>query len=212
MVVPAATIYMVTYDHLLKNVAPELSFPATLSPLVSGIVARTLVSTVASPLELLRTNLQATPKSASEPRTLRSVTVELRDLARSQGLRSLWRGVGPTLWRDVPFSGIYWANYEAWRAALEQRGYQGPSASFLCGVISGTTAAILTSPFDVLKTRRQALLMSLPESSRVSAASWPLIIKILRTEGGSALFAGLSPRIAKIAPACGVMIACFEVG
>lgn len=210
MTVPAATIYMVTYDHLLRNVVPELSLSPYLSPLVSGIVARTLVSTAASPLELLRTNLQATPKSAYEPHTLRSVVRDLRTLVRSQGVQSLWRGLGPTLWRDVPFSGLYWANYEAWRSSLAAQGYHGPSTSFVCGVVSGTTAAVLTSPFDVLKTRRQALLMGLPVKSRSSAGTWPLVAKILRTEGVGALFAGLSPRIAKIAPACGVMIACFE--
>jgi solute carrier family 25 protein 39/40 len=35
-------------------------------------------------------------------------------------------------------------------------------------------------------------------------------MKIVRTEGGSALFAGILPRTAKIAPACGIMISCFE--
>jgi len=210
MTVPSSTIYMVTYDHLLRNVSPELSLSPYLSPLASGIVARTLVSTAASPLELLRTNLQSTPKSVLEPHTLTSVVHDLRVLVRSQGVQALWRGLGPTLWNDVPFSGIYWANYEAWRSSLEVRGYQGPSVSFFCGVVSGTTAAVLTSPFDVLKTRRQALLMTLPTKSRPSTGSWPLIVKILRTEGATALFAGLSPRIAKIAPACGVMIACFE--
>ncbi len=34
---------------------------------------------------------------------------------------------------------------------------------------------------------------------------------IIRTEGSSALFAGITPRVAKIAPACGIMISCFEV-
>jgi hypothetical protein len=26
-------------------------------------------------------------------------------MVRNRGLQSLWRGLGPTLWRDVPFSG-----------------------------------------------------------------------------------------------------------
>jgi hypothetical protein len=38
-----------------------------------------------------------------------------------------------------------------------------------------------------------------------------LLTRIVRTEGSSALFAGNIPRIAKIAPACGIMIACYEV-
>ena len=182
-----------------------------LNPLVSGILARTLVSTVASPLELLRTNLQSTPKSVSQPNTLRSVVYDLRALVRSQGISSLWRGLGPTLWRDVPFSGLYWANYEVWRTNMERRGYQGSSATFMSGMISGVTAAVLTSPFDVLKTRQQALLMSLSVRSRGDTSSLHLILNILRTEGIGALFAGLSPRVAKIAPACGIMIACYDV-
>jgi len=210
MTVPSATIYMVAYDHLLRNVMPTLAPSPHLSPLLSGILARTLVSTAASPLELFRTNLQSTPKSSLQPNTVRSVLHDLRGLVRSQGAGALWRGLGPTLWRDVPFSGLYWAGYESCRSSLEHRGYKGPSTSFLCGFVSGTSAAVLTSPFDVLKTRRQALLMSLPTKTRSSASSLTFILNIMRAEGVGALFAGLSPRIAKIAPACGIMIACFE--
>src|SRR4051812_41952017 len=103
MVVPSATVYMVTYDHLLKSVMPELIPSSYLNALISGILARTIVSSAASPLELLRTNLQSTPKSVSQPNTLSSVVSDLRGLVRTQGVGSLWRGLGPTLWRDVPF-------------------------------------------------------------------------------------------------------------
>ena len=71
------------------------------------------------------------------------------------------------------------------------------------------TAAVVTAPLDVLKTRRQALIMSLSQPDKIS--SMALLTRIVRTEGPSALFAGNIPRIAKIAPACGIMIACFEV-
>jgi len=33
---------------------------------------------------------------------------------------------------------------------------------------------------------------------------------VIRTEGWGALFAGLTPRCGKVAPACGMMIACYE--
>ena len=39
----------------------------------------------------------------------------------------------------------------------------------------------------------------------------PFIRQIVRVEGVRALYAGLTPRVAKIAPACGIMIACYEV-
>ncbi|TFY83582.1 hypothetical protein EWM64_g432 [Hericium alpestre] len=206
--VPSSSCYMLTYDYLNRELFPKIIPSPALVPLTSGIVARVLMVSALSPLELIRTNLQSTPLSADTPNTLRSVLTSVKGLARNHGVRHLWRGLGPTLWRDVPFSGLYWAGYEGLKTQFERRGQRGASVSFVCGATSGTAAALLTSPFDVLKTRRQALVMSgaFPES----AGSISLIGQILRTEGVAALYAGIGPRIAKIAPACGIMISCFE--
>jgi hypothetical protein len=206
--VPSSTAYMLTYDYLLRQVLPVVIPSPSVVPLAAGVLARSIVSSVVSPLELIRTNLQSTPRLPSTPHTLKSVIGSLDGLVRAHGVGHLWRGLGPTLWRDVPFSGLYWATYEGMKHYLEKRGRSGPSLAFICGASSGTAAALLTSPFDVLKTRRQALVMSAP-SQQTSVFS--LLQKIVQTEGVSALFAGLGPRIAKVAPACGIMITCFEV-
>jgi solute carrier family 25 protein 39/40 len=207
--VPSTTSYMLTYDHLLNVVLPPLLPSQALVPVSAGIIARSTITIVASPLELIRTNLQSTPLSSDSPHTLRSVLTSVRALVRDQGVKYLWRGVGPTLWRDVPFSGIYWASYEGWKNAFARRGREGAWVAFVSGAVSGTSAALITSPFDVLKTRRQSLIIS-PSNSPISA-SIPLLVRIVRTEGASSLFTGILPRIAKIAPACGIMIASFEV-
>lgn len=56
-------------------------------------------ATVISPLELIRTNMQ------SEKQSYRELSAVIRSALHSEGWRSLWRGWGPTLLRDVPFSG-----------------------------------------------------------------------------------------------------------
>lgn len=206
---PSATSYILTYDHLLNVVLPPLIPSETFVPLTAGILARSAITSVVSPLELVRTNLQSTPISPNNPHTLRSVLTSIRGLVQERGMLSLWRGLGPTLWRDVPFSGVYWASYEAWKKTLARHGREGAMVAFFCGAVSGTSAALLTSPFDVLKTRQQSLLMS--STIGRATSSIPMLLKIVRTEGYSALFAGILPRMAKIAPACGIMIACFEV-
>lgn len=36
-----------------------------------------------------------------------------RTMIAHEGITGLWKGLAPTLYRDVPFSGIYWASYES---------------------------------------------------------------------------------------------------
>jgi len=212
--IPSQTAYMLTYDsllHALPNTLPTSTHAAI--PLLAGILARTTISTVASPLELVRTRLQSTPLSPTTPHTLRSTLLSIRTMVRADGVRSLWRGLAPTLWRDVPFSGVYWALYENSKRAFESHDMRGPGVAFLSGAVSGTTAACITSPFDVIKTRRQALLLpglAGAPSSRGETRTIRVVMNIVQREGVKALYAGLTPRIAKIAPACGIMIASYE--
>ncbi|KAJ7706111.1 mitochondrial carrier domain-containing protein [Mycena rosella] len=186
--VPSATSYMLTYDHLLNVVLPPL-LPAAVVPLSAGILARSTITSIVSPLELIRTNLQSTPAHPHSPNTLRSVLISVRGLVRDHGVR---------------FSGAD----STTKKMFARNGQSGAGVAFFCGAFSGTSAALVTNPFDVLKTRRQALIMSSAAPGKTS--SIPVLLRIVQTEGTTALFAGLLPRVAKIAPACGIMIACYE--
>ncbi|KAF8311007.1 mitochondrial carrier [Clavulina sp. PMI_390] len=197
--VPSQTFYMVLYDGLLNTFMPH--HPA--APLIAGITARTVITTAMSPLELLRTRLQATPAEPGHPRTLTNTLRDIHSMVRVEGLRALWRGLSTTLWRDVPFSGIYWMIYESSKPYLRHEGHGGPFVAFAGGAVSGICAAIITSPFDVLKTRRQV-------TGGTSSSTLRAFSQLIHDEGYRSLFTGLTPRLAKIAPACGIMIACYE--
>lgn len=58
---------------------------------------------------------------------------------RKEGAKVLWRGLPPTLWRDVPFSAIYWMGYEQTKQALVQSSLLASElhTSFLAGALSG---------------------------------------------------------------------------
>jgi solute carrier family 25 protein 39/40 len=67
---------------------------------------------------------------------------------------------------------------------------------------------MITNPFDVAKTHRQMIMTG---QVSASASGTPDIMRnIVRRHGWRGLFAGLGPRIAKVAPACGVMIGTYE--
>ncbi|KAK2171769.1 hypothetical protein NP493_1029g04019 [Ridgeia piscesae] len=84
--------------------------------------------------------------------------------------------------------------------------------SFTAGAMSGMCAAVLTLPFDVVKTHRQIELGEAEMKHTTPKSTWKMIMRIYRQCGFSALFSGLVPRVVKVAPACAVMISTYEYG
>lgn len=214
MAVPQTMIYFTAYDQLKLKLGDTNPYYA---PLVAGPIARTFAVSIISPLEMLRTKMQA----ESVTHSARDYAVLLSDAVKVDGMSSLWRGLGATLLRDVPFSAIYWMGYEILKPKLvpwfNRPGAPSPdvppiAASFVAGATSGSFAAALTLPFDVVKTRQQTTLGETLIGFRGSAAPGVVDIMrdIVRSQGISGLFVGFLPRIAKVAPACAIMISTYE--
>ena len=139
----------------------------------------------------------------------------VNSLIESQGLFSLWRGLSATILRDVPFSCIYWANYELMKKKLMKESEPTFAISFVCGAIAGAVAAVITLPFDVVKTHRQIELgeMQIIASNASNPSSTrDMLRKIYRQNGLKGLFSGIVPRVVKVAPACAIMISTYEFG
>ncbi|KAL2200042.1 mitochondrial carrier domain-containing protein [Corynascus similis CBS 632.67] len=125
MAIPANIIYFTGYEWLRFNRRSSpiaRTVPDDYAPLVAGSFARILAATAVSPIELFRTRLQAVQGggSGSGRRSghLASTFRGIKDMVAVHGYRSLWRGLTLTLWRDVPFSGMYWWGYETIRGRL----------------------------------------------------------------------------------------------
>lgn len=246
MTVPANIIYFTGYDWLRFNNRSPINRVAgdSYAPLVAGATARILAAGVVSPIEMFKTRMQAGQSTggAHLTETFNSV----REMVHNYGYSSLWRGLTLTLWRDVPFSGIYWWGYETIRGSLtearerrrgrpiETDGSRNRTRSrsqsrenhsetfidsFTAGAISGAVASIVTMPFDVGKTRRQVFQDSAPPAPGVVKVLAPeeqsmprFLWHIFKEEGASGLWKGWVARTLKVAPACAIMISCYEVG
>ena len=249
MAIPANVIYFTGYDYLRSS--PHSPINTNISdaytPLLAGSVARVAAASVISPIEMFRTRMQATSHSSTS--IFKETLLGIQEMVRAQGYTSLWRGLTLTMWRDVPFSGIYWWGYEATRNALtdmrdinrgrvlnpersrtrrgsRSRDQENHTAtfvdSFLAGSLSGAVAAIITTPFDVGKTRQQVLKHSGASSKPggLGAADIPpeersmprFLYHIFRSEGLPGLFRGWAARCLKVAPACAIMISSYEIG
>ncbi|XP_018324006.1 solute carrier family 25 member 40 isoform X2 [Agrilus planipennis] len=213
LAVPATVVYFVTYEQLrlfLKDYYNEKRTPGDpykqpiWIPLISGASARVLAATTVSPLELIRTKMQSRKLSYFE------LGETLRLLIKQDGITGLWRGILPTLLRDVPFSALYWTQYETLKK------FYGPgvpsfSFSFMAGALAGAVASVITLPFDVVKTHQQiAIGGQLYGGEAKKETTIEIIRKIYSQHGVKGLFVGITPRVVKVAPACAIMIATFE--
>ncbi|CAH8594564.1 unnamed protein product [Heterobilharzia americana] len=235
MTLPQTIIYFTVNDWLKyqvgytsktinKSKTAEQNFISAKSfipPLVGG-VSRVFAVMAVSPMELLRTKMQAKKLPYREITTLLVTTV------RQDGLKSLWLGAGPTLLRDVPYSMIFWFTYDCMKSGYinKQTGIdilsKSKSANTLDGVsfsclfsfaaISGLISGILTHPFDVIKTHRQVDFGNHSFGSNYSfpTSTWASLQHLYSKNGLPALFSGFTPRLLKTTISSAIMMAIFE--
>lgn len=187
LAVPTTGLYFTIYEALREH--------GEISPVYAGATARFIAATTASPLELARTQLQA-----GSPGSVFSV---IRRVIVNQGTPALWRGLAPTLLRDMPFSSIYWGCYERIRGLKTIPIFDYPTTA---GLAAGSLAAFCTTPADVVKTRRQAFSPGIADAPPIRK----IVSDIILIDGASGFFRGAVPRIAKVGPSCAIMMQSYE--
>jgi len=238
LAVPTTVTYFTMYEQLkvcidsqrrARSAQPSILTAETPKwvSLTAGGLARLVAVTLVSPLELVRTKMQSQKMPWSD------VHKCLTELVKAQGVRALWNGYTATLLRDVPFSALYWPLYEQSKAIMNL--YTCNRDSFLVnfgsGAVAGSFASTVTLPFDVIKTIKQIEMgekdimavkpgtarsysvsrnkMSSSLSGR-SRGNITIAKELIREQGVKGLFAGLIPRLLKVAPACAIMISSYE--
>jgi len=94
-------------------------------PLLAGSTSRLLASLSTAPLELIRTRQASIVSNGGgdKKKISRGMIDEFKLLIRQNGISSLYVGLAPTLWRDVPFSAIYWLFLERFKSTLSDSNY-----------------------------------------------------------------------------------------
>ncbi|XP_076054242.1 mitochondrial glutathione transporter SLC25A40-like isoform X2 [Oratosquilla oratoria] len=201
---PNTVIYFTSYEQLRQRMQKQYLQRGEHPPMwlggLAGALARIWAVTLVSPFELIRTKMQSTSV------TYRELAQVLHLQLQQGGVTSLWRGWVPTILRDVPFSAIYWLFYENLKRGFNQ---EEPVFAFsMCaGAVSGGLAASLTLPFDVVKTHMQ---IEIDKVTTNRGSTVMMLQRIYNRQGVTGLFAGLVPRLAKVMPACAIMISSYE--
>ncbi|XP_072448102.1 mitochondrial glutamate carrier 1 isoform X3 [Chiloscyllium punctatum] len=239
LVTPEKAIKLAANDffrHMLSKDGKQLTL---IKEMLAGCGAGTCQVIVTTPMEMLKIQLQDAGRLAAQQKlmTAQSVTgraVEgpissasqatstikspqtatqiTKELLRSKGIAGLYKGLGATLLRDVPFSIVYFPLF----ANLNKLGQKNPDerspfyVSFISGCIAGSTAAVAVNPCDVIKTRLQSLQRGINEDSYSGIVDCTR--KIWRNEGARAFLKGAYCRALVIAPLFGIAQVVYFLG
>ncbi|ORM40670.1 Solute carrier family 25 member 40 [Babesia sp. Xinjiang] len=195
-VVGGQTLFFLSYDKLKGEVS---------SPLAS-VLGRMVTLLSMQPLECLRTFKQA---------NLAHRTVDFFSGTRGlQSFLSLYKGLTPTVIRDVPFSAVHWPlNDWLYRRFIAFNGLsecdlskpQRLALSLVTGSISSTAAAVISQPFDIVKTTIQA-----STDRTVKMTVRRELIRFFGQYGMKGFSIGLTPRLIKIVPGCAIISGCYR--
>ncbi|XP_019161945.1 PREDICTED: mitochondrial carnitine/acylcarnitine carrier-like protein [Ipomoea nil] len=199
-------------------VRSEPGVPLTVSQqIICGAGAGTAVSFLACPTELIKCRLQAQSAlavagGAAVAAVKYSGPMDVaRQVLRSEGgTRGLFKGLVPTMAREIPGNAAMFGVYEAIKQYLaggQDTSGLGRGSLIIAGGLAGASFWISVYPTDVIKSVIQVDDYKKPKFS----GSIDAFKKILASEGVKGLYKGFGPAMARSVPANAACFLAYEV-
>ncbi|GKV10698.1 hypothetical protein SLEP1_g22027 [Rubroshorea leprosula] len=184
--------------------------------IVCGAGAGIAVSFLACPTELIKCRLQAQSALAGSGTAGVAVMyggpldVAKHVLKSEGGTRGLFKGLVPTLAREVPGNAAMFGVYEAVKQSMaggQDTSKLGRGSLIIAGGLAGASFWFSVYPTDVVKSVIQVDDHKNPKFS----GSIDAFRKILRSEGVKGLYRGFGPAMARSVPANAACFLAYEV-
>uniref|UniRef100_A0A0R3RR89 Mitochondrial glutamate carrier 1 n=1 Tax=Elaeophora elaphi TaxID=1147741 RepID=A0A0R3RR89_9BILA len=217
LITPEKAIKLVANDFFRFQLAvPHQEQLPLIRGMVAGGGAGFCQIIVTTPMELLKIQMQDAGRTAGlEPKKLSAIGLTI-DLLRERGIFGLYKGIAPTMARDVSFSVVYFPLFAFLDSLVSMIFHSDGSgdtvfyASFCAGLTAGAFGSFAVTPLDVIKTRMQ--LINRGENETEYRNIYDAFTKILRHEGPRALFKGAVCRMLVMAPLFGIAQMVYYTG
>ncbi|KAL6977405.1 hypothetical protein U1Q18_026203 [Sarracenia purpurea var. burkii] len=197
-----------------KRALHQQSQIGTVSQLVAGGIAGAVSKTCTAPLARLTILFQVQGMHSDVTLRKASIFHEASRIIREEGFRAFWKGNLVTIAHRLPYSSISFYAFERYKNLLQhflgmesQRENVGADVfiRLLGGGLAGITAASLTYPLDLVRTRLAAQTNVI-----YYRGIWHALRTISREEGVFGLYKGLGATLLGVGPNLAISFSVYD--
>eukprot|EP00930_Biecheleria_cincta_P096026 TRINITY_DN87901_c0_g1_i1.p1 TRINITY_DN87901_c0_g1~~TRINITY_DN87901_c0_g1_i1.p1 ORF type:complete len:301 (-),score=49.52 TRINITY_DN87901_c0_g1_i1:244-1146(-) len=157
-------------------------------------VSNAISAAATNPVDVLKVRMQMAGIGISAQRM--GIKQSAMIILAEEGVRGFYRGIVPSILRELFYSGIRMGLYEPAKKTIGGNGPTSLVAKVMAGAITGATGSIIANPLDLIKVRMQSVSGTHPPYSSVLAG-----IRDICQEGGSvrSLWRGAVPTVQRAA-------------
>ncbi|OVA14049.1 Mitochondrial carrier protein [Macleaya cordata] len=203
---PISAVYTFTYESVKAALLPLLPLEYhSFAHCTAGGCASIATSFIFTPSERIKQQMQISSQ-------YQNCWTALVGILNKGGFSSLYAGWGAVLCRNIPHSVIKFYTYERLKklflSSAQSNAHPTTFQTLVCGGLAGSTAALFTTPFDVVKTRLQT--EQIPGSLRRYDGVFHALTEIGKHEGLKGLYRGLTPRLIMYVTQGAIFFASYE--
>lgn len=183
--------------------------------LLAGGVAGAFSKTCTAPLARLTILFQVQGMHCEvAARSKACIWQEASRIINEEGFRAFWKGNLVTIVHRLPYTAFNFYAYERYKSLLQsipslqsRRGHVGTDlcVHFVGGGLAGVTAASMTYPLDLMRTRLAAQTNVI-----YYRGIWHALQTICRDEGPMGLYKGLGPTLLGVGPSIAISFSVYE--
>jgi len=125
---------------------------------LAGGAGGSIAAIATCPLEVIKTRLQALHKAnvGVDRQFGTRIVYAFVDIWKNEGVRGLWRGIGPNLLGVAPARALHFTTYNFVKRLCKNLGMEeGTQVHFVSAIVAGATVHTVTAPVWLVKTRMQ---------------------------------------------------------
>jgi len=200
------------YSPIKKKLRGDAKTLSLEKKILAGALCGAVSSAFANPTDLIKVRMMASGMGGNAGKQYSWFWSAFFEIIKTEGWKSLYRGVGPTTARATVLAAAELSSYDDIKQRLLQKGLlnEGLGLHFTTACCAGFIAAFACNPFDVAKSR----VMNQPVDANGKGTMYKNMIdcfaKTINHEGVSALWKGFIPAWSRVGPRVVIIFVVME--